>query len=303
MPSTREYPPAPRDDIVEILHGVPVADPYRYLEDPDADRTVAFVDAQNALSAPYLAALPGRDAVHRLTSALLTAARRGAPWERGGRYFLIANPGELDQDLLVTAESLAELFDSPTLLVDPNTLSTDGTVAMTAATVSPDGEYLAYALAEAGSDWRTIRVRRVATGADLPDELRWTKWIDPTWLPDASGFLYWSYPEPAGGRFTSALGAGELVLHRLGDQPTADELIWARPDAHEWMAEPWVAADGSWLVLTTSPGTDSRSTISARRLPRDAGGRYHVDGATVTVVDELADAHRVVAADGDTLYL
>src|SRR5664279_2846181 len=88
-PRAWEYPPAPRDDIVEILHGVPVADPYRYLEDPDADRTVAFVDAQNALSAPYLAALPGRDTMHRLTSALLTSARRGAPWERGGRYFLI----------------------------------------------------------------------------------------------------------------------------------------------------------------------------------------------------------------------
>ena len=143
---------------------------------------------------------------------------------------------------------------------------------MTAARVSPDGRYLAYALSEAGSDWRTIRVREVATGNDLPDELTWTKWVDPTWLPDESGFLYWRYPQPVGGEFTAAMGAGELLLHRLGADPVGDELIWSRPDAHEWMADPWVAADGRWLVFTSSPGTDSRSAVHARRLSVDAGG-------------------------------
>ena len=294
------YPPADRDDTVEVLHGTLIADPYRYLEDPDAARTRAFVDAQNAVSQPYLASLAATAPLRELTSALLTAPRRGVPWERGGRYFVIANPGELDQDQLFTAASVDELINSPILLVDPNTLSADGTVAMTAARVSPQGRYVALALAEAGSDWRTIRVRDVATGSDLPDELRWTKWIDPTWLPDESGFFYWCYPEPTGAEFTTAMGAGELRLHRLGGQ--ADELVWSRPEAQEWMADPWVTADGAWLVLTTSPGTDSRSTVQARRLVADAGP-YRVARDSVVVVGDLTDAQHVVGSDGDTLYL
>ncbi len=314
---TLAIPPTVRDDTVDVLHGVEVPDPYRYLEDPDSPHTQAFVQAQNAVSEPYLAALPGREEFLRLTTTLLTAPRRGVPWERGGRYFVVGNPGDLDQDQLFTAESLEALLEAPTLLLDPNRLSTDGTVAMTAARVSPDGRFLAYALSEAGSDWRTIRVRGT-DGRDLPEVLRWSKWVDPTWLPDASGFFYWRYPEPAGEEFTAAMGAGELLLHRLGANPggidpsgidssgidpSGDEVVWARPEAHEWMPEPWVSPDGAWLVVTTSPGTDSRTMISAHRLTTDANGRYEVDPSAVTVVGDLTDAHHVVGSDGDTLYL
>jgi len=296
------YPPADRDVTSDFLHGIAVADPYRYLEDPDSDRTRAFVDAQNAVSQPYLAGLAATGPLLELTTALLTAPRRGAPWERGGRYFVVANPGELDQDQLFTAASLPELLSAPTLLLDPNGLSEDGTVAMTAARVSPQGSFLAYGLSEAGSDWRTVRVRRIDTGEDLPDELRWTKWIDPTWLPDESGFLYWRYPPQTDGEFTAAMGAGELLLHRLGDDPAGDALVWSRPDAAQWMAEPWVAADGAWLVLSSSPGTDSRSLIEARRLNLEPTAGSAI-GDSVVIVGDLADAHHVVASDGDTLYL
>lgn len=315
MSEPLHYPPADRDDVVDVRHGHRVADPYRYLEDPDADRTRAFVDAQNALSRPFLDALPAREPLLATTTALLTAPRRGVPWERGGRYFVVANPGELDQDQLFWAPSLDELLDSPTLLLDPNTLSADGTVALTAARVSPDGRLLAYAVSEGGSDWRTVRVREVAGGTDRPDELRWTKWVDPTWLPDASGFLYWRYPAPdgagttgRGGPPTEAMGAGELVLHRLAG-PTdpdragagSDEVIWTPPD-RDWLADPWIAPDGRWLVLTSSPGTDSRSLICAHRLRTDRG-RIVIDPTPVPVVTELADAHHVVGSDGDALYL
>src|SRR6478736_7830166 len=138
----RPYPQTTRDDTSDVLHGVRVADPYRYLEDPDSDRTRAFVDAQNQVSEPYLASLAATPRLLELTTALLTAPRRGTPWERGGRYFVVANPGELDQDQLFCAEGLDELLAAPTLLLDPNALSADGTVAMTAARVSPDGELL-----------------------------------------------------------------------------------------------------------------------------------------------------------------
>ncbi len=302
---TLRHPPVERDDLVEERHGIPIPDPYRYLEDPDADRTRAFVDAQNAVSRPYLDQLPSRPRLLELTTALVTAPRRGVPWERGGRYFVVANPGELDQDQLFWAAGLDALLSTPTRLLDPNRLSADGTVAMTAARVSPDGRLLAYAVSEAGSDWRTIRVREVESGADRPDQLRWTKWVDPTWLPDSSGFLYWRYPESAGGELTDAMGAGELVLHRLGRDRADDELVWTPPD-RDWLADPWVAPDGRWLVLTASPGTDSRTLVTAHRLlvvDGSADGTVAIDPAPVPVVTELADAHHVVGTDGDRLYL
>ncbi len=309
IPGPAHRPPrAARDDTLDILHGVPIADPYRYLEDSESDRTRDFVQAQNAVSGPYLAALPLRKEFGRLTTALLTAPRAGVPWERGGHYFRIANPGDLDQDQLVTASSLPQLLQSPRLLLDPNLLASstnivDGTVALTAVSVSPDGRFVAYALSEAGSDWRTIGVRRVADGIDLPDRLPWTKWVDPVWLPDGGGFLYWRYPQPADIAATDAMGAGELALHQLGDPAEMDEVVWSRPADRDWMASPWVAPDGRWLILTMSPGTDSRATIQAQRLARDDTGRYRVGTDIVDVVADLADAHHVVGSVGDALFV
>ena len=118
-PRRSRYPPVDRDDVVDVLHGVPFADPYRYLEDPDDERTRAFVAAQNAVSQPYLAALPAAARSARGPTALLAAPRRGAPWERGGRYFVLGNPGELDQDLLYTADSLDDLLDDPQAAARP----------------------------------------------------------------------------------------------------------------------------------------------------------------------------------------
>jgi prolyl oligopeptidase len=301
------YPHADRDDTSDDLHGMTVPDPYRYLEDPDAPRTRAFVRNQNELSRPYLDALTGRAGFLAGTTSLLTAARFGVPWERGGRYFVIANPGELDQDQLFVADGVAELMSGHgRLLIDPNTWSTDGTAALTGLQISDDGTLAGYARSDAGSDWRTIGVVDVATGTVLPDELRGAKWLDPTWLPDGSSFLYWHYPSAemtSTGAFTAATGVGVLALHRLGAGQADDEVIWSKPEAREWMVDPWVSPDGALLVLTASPGTDSRTTIGVRRLERDEQGRSQVLPGEATVAGELADAHHVVGSVGDTLYL
>ena len=296
------YPPVDRDDVVETFHGTTVADPYRYLEDPDGVRTKAFVEAQNAVSEPYLAGLAGRDQFGRAVTALLTRPRQGTPWARGGRYFRLVNPGELDQDQLVVAESLPELLAGGRVLLDPNRLAHDGTVALTAAEVSPDGRLLAAALAEAGSDWLTIRVYDVDSGAVTDDVLNWAKWVSPTWLADATGFLYWRYPAPDGQEFTDAMGAGELVLHRLGTAQHADTVIWSRPTDRDWMVDPYVSPDGRWLVLTAAPGTDSRSTVEVRRIGAGPAGA-RIGDETQVLVGDLVDAHRVVAVDADTLFL
>ena len=306
------YPEADRDDTVDVLHGTPVADPYRYLEDPDGPRTVAFVEAQNALSRPYLAALPGQAAFAEHMTSLLTAPRFGVPWRRGDRYFMIANPGHLDQDQVFVSESLDELaVGNGRLLIDPNTWSTDGTAALTGLRISDDGTLAGYTRSDAGSDWKTIAVVDVASGEERPDRLDGAKWLDPTWMPDGASFLYWHYPEVSvptndatdTGAYTDATGVGQLSLHRLGRPQSEDEVIWLRPEAKEWMVDPWVSDDGRLLVLTASPGTDSRTTVAVRRLATDADGRSQVLPGEVALVPDLTDAHSVVGSDGDVLYL
>ncbi|MDQ2846072.1 MAG: prolyl oligopeptidase family serine peptidase [Actinomycetota bacterium] len=305
LPAAPAIAPAGRDDTADQLHGVTIADPYRYLEDPDAERTVAFVDAQNAASAPYLAALPAAGYFARSVTELLTRPRAGTPWERGGRYFRMDNPGDADQDRLLTAGTLAELIESPTVLLDPNSLAGDGTVALMGATASPDGNLVAIELAEAGSDWRTITVLNCADGSELVDSLEWTKFLNATWLPDSSGLLYWRYPAPAGKQFAQEfvdeMLDGELALHRLGTDQAADTVVWSRrsdPAGADWMVFPQFSSDDRWLLLTASPGTDSRTVVEARRVEDES-----VIGAPVVVVADLADAHWPVEVLADVLYL
>lgn len=309
--------PADRDDTAETLHGVVMADPYRYLEDPDAERTTAFVAAQNAMSGPALAALPSRDAFVAAVTDLLTRPHAGVPWERGGRYFRTSNPGRLDQDQLVAADSLAELLAGGQVVLDPNSWSADGTAALTGLGISADGCRLAYARSDGGSDWRTIRVLQLGPVRDesaesgtptfelqeLPDELEHTKWVSPTWLPDGRSLLYWRYPAPSAEDDPAALGPGALVRHRLGTPQAGDEVVWERPETRDWMVDPYVTHDGRYLVLTTAPGTDSRATLSVRRLSIDPDGETVIDPAELVVVGELTDAHAVVGGDGDLLYL
>lgn len=310
------YPPARRSDVVEELHGISVADPYRWLEDPDAPETTAFVAAQNALSSPLLDALPERPVFADLVSRILHAPSVGLPHERSGRTFAWVNDGTTNQDVLVVSDDGAPEADLDSrVLLDPNALDAEGTTAVTGWSVSPDGALLAYAAAEAGSDWRTIRVLDVATGAALPDEIGWTKWVEPTWLPDSSGFLYWAHDAPAGATFSDVTEAGYLRLHRLGDDPGDDVTVWHRPDAPRLFAYPDVA--GEWLVLRYAAGSSGPSDLAVRRLvpgPRgldvaeqevaltsDARARWSVLGARgsrlVLHTDDGAPRRRIVTVD------
>lgn len=290
-----------RTDVVEQLHGVRVADPYRYLEDPDDPRTQAFVAAQNELSGPALASLPAREFFAETVLGLITTPRYGAPWERGGRYFRMQNPGDLDQDLLVCAEDLETLLSAPTVLLDPNTLADDATIALNVVSTSPDGSVLAVGLSEAGSDWQSIKFVRAtpdAAGAWLADELAWSKFSRPTWTPDGSGVLYWRYPPPSGQAYVQEMPPGELVLHRLGTPQDDDEQVWARQDEQshtaQWMVDPEFSSDDRWLILTASPGTDSRTVVEVRQVQSD--GSF---GPAQAVISELTAAwHPIDVVDG-----
>src|SRR5207244_983496 len=226
------YPPTPTVDRLDAYHGTRVADPYRWLEDPDAPATRDWIAAQNALTESFLAQIPAREPIRRRLTDLWDYPKASAPYKRGGRYFDLRNSGLQNQSVLFVRGSLSE---APRLLLDPNTLSVDGTVALTAWSASWDGRWLAYATSAAGSDWLTWRVREVETGEDLPDRLEWAKFSGAAWVHDGTGFFYGRYDAPAPGEaYTAANYHHKLFFHRLGTRQDEDVLVYARPDHKEW---------------------------------------------------------------------
>ncbi len=288
------YPHARTVDVVDTYHGVRVPDPYRWLEDLDSPETRAWVEAENRLTEAYLARIPQREAIRRRLEALWSYERYGTPWHAGGRFFWFHNPGLEPQSVLVVADAP----DAPgRVLLDPNALSEDGTVAVSRVAVSWNGEYLAYALSSGGSDWQEWHVRRVDTGEDLPDVVRWSKFAGAAWAPDDSGFYYARYDEPAPGAELEQVNRSQkLYFHRLGSDQSDDVLVYHRPDRPEWGFSPEVTEDGRWLVIEVSRGTDRRTTLLVLDLRRP-------EAEPVPLTPEFEAGYAYVGNDGDTFYL
>jgi prolyl oligopeptidase len=289
------YPRSERGLVVETLHGVKVADPYRWLEDPDSAQTKEWVAAQNALTAEYLAGLASRSWFQQQLSAILDVPRAGVPRASGGRYLLDRNDGSQDQDVVTVADDLATLAAGSRVLIDPAEFAADGTVSLRGVKLSPDGKWLAYGVSQAGSDWIQLRVRSVDSGADTADVVSDAKFLEPVWSPDSAGFFYWTYPQHgrASGDDPAALGTGQVMLHRLGRDD--DELIY-RPDNPRLLARPCVFA-GGWLILIITTGTERKCLVQARRLH---GGTV---GPVVHVITEPLARIEPVGVKDDVLYL
>lgn len=263
-PPKLAYPATHRGDATDQYHGVTVADPYRWLEDAESDATAAWVKAQNEQTRAYLDGIAQRpQLVNRLTE-LWNYERFGIPVRRGETYFFTHNDGLQNQNVLYKTRSL----DAPReILLDPNTLSEDGTVALSSWAPTRDGKLIAYSLADGGSDWRTIRVRDVATGNDSGDEIRWVKFSPIAWLPDASGFFYCRYDAPEPGQELSGTNYFQkLYFHQLGRPQSDDTLIYQRDDEKEWGFSPTVSEDGSLLVISNWRSTERVSQIFVKDL-------------------------------------
>ncbi|HEU5069133.1 MAG TPA: prolyl oligopeptidase family serine peptidase [Verrucomicrobiae bacterium] len=260
------YPVTPTTNVVDNYHGTLVADPYRWLEDDNSPQTKAWVEAENKVTFAYLNAIPGRAALKARLTSLWNYERYGVPFKAGDRYFYSRNDGLQNQSVLYTVDSLN---GEPRVLLDPNTLSKDGTVALAGIAISEDGNRMAYGLATAGSDWNEWKVRDVRTGQDLPDHLQWVKFSGASWLKDGSGFFYSRYDAPKpGAALTGVNKFQKLYLHKLGTDQSADELVYERKDQPDWGFGGDVTEDGRYLIITVSEGTDPKNRVLYRDLTR-----------------------------------
>jgi prolyl oligopeptidase len=309
-------PDTRRVDVVDDLHGIEVADPYRWLEDPTSEEVRDWVRAQNVVSDRHLTALPHRRLFHERLTHLWDHPRRGAPWRRGGHWFQLRNDGLQDQDVLWTAPASStdaegrgasrapEEDDGWRVLVDPNTWTEDGTASLTGIAPSDDGALVAFARSDAGSDWLTWRVLDTASGVVRDDVVRWAKFSGATWLPDASGFVYGAYEPPEEGEEHAAANQGHrLHLHRLGTDQTTDDTVYVRPDRPEWVFEPQVSHDGRWLVVEAWRGTHPICHVHVARLhDGDADGPTQV-GEVVPLLDAGDGYYETLGVLGDELLL
>ncbi len=256
---TLSYPTTRTTNQVDDYHGVSVPDPYRWLEDDNAAETKAWVTAQNKVTYGYLAAIPQGPAIKQRLKKLWNYERYGVPTKQGGRYFFSRNDGLQNQAVLYT---LPTLDAEPTVLLDPNKLSADGTVALAGMAISDDGKLMAYGLSASGSDWEEWKVRDVHTGQDLPDSLKWVKFSGAAWTKDGKGFFYSRYDEPkADAQLTKVNYFQKVYYHMVGTPQSADRLVYNRPDHKDWGFGTTVTDDGHYLLIDVTEGTDTRNRL------------------------------------------
>ena len=291
------YPAAARGTQVDDYHGTSVADPFRWLEDVDAPATKAWVEAQNRLTDSFLATIPERPAIRTRLGQLWNYARWSAPFKQNGRYFYFLNTGLQNQSVLYVQEGRTA---AARVLLDPNTLSSDGTVALSGTAASDDGRYLAYSLSTSGSDWQELHVRDVNTGRDLADTVKWVKFSGISWTHDNKGFFYSRYDEPtSGNKMTNTNRNHKLYYHRLGRQQSRDDLVFDRPDQPDWLFDGTVTDDGQYLIITVSQGTDVRTRLYFIDL--DNPGKPRIDNPVVRLIDKL-DAEYVFVGNRNTMF-
>lgn len=288
------YPKARQSDQTDNYHGTVVSDPYRWLEDPDSEESRAWIDAENALAFGFLEKIPARKQIEERLTALWNYERYGSPYLQGGRYFYSKNNGLQNQSVLVVSETLDA---APRVLLDPNTLSTDGTVALAGTAISDDGKRLAYGLSAAGSDWTEWHVRDVDTGTDLEDLVQWVKFSGASWAKDGSGFYYSRYDAPKGGEeLQQANYFQKLFFHKLGTGQTDDTLIYERPDEKEWGFDGSVSEDGAYLIISVRQGTDPKNRLFYKSLQAP-------NAEVIELISEMEAQYRFLGNDGPVFWL
>jgi prolyl oligopeptidase len=293
---TMKYPETRRVEQVDEFHGVKVPDPYRWLEADvrESAEVAEWVTEQNKVARAYLDAIPQRPAIEKRLTELWNYERFSAPEQQGGKYFYLKNDGLQNQPVLYVADSYK---DAGRLLIDPNTWSDDGTIAMPSFAPSEDGQLLAYSRSEAGSDWRLVYVMNVETGEQIGEPLKWVRFEGIEWAKDGSGFFYNRYPEPAPGEKYQASVINQMIyFHKLGTKQEEDKLVYRRPDHPDWHF--WVSRsdDGKYVVLSIARSTDPQNQV----LVRDANAP--ADAPFTELIGDFENQFWFIGNEGERFY-
>ena len=288
------YPAANKVDVVDDYHGTKVSDPYRWLEDTNSAETAAWVEAENKVTQAYFARIPERAKIHARLTELFNYERYSSAFEVAGKYFWFRNDGLQNQDVLYVAE---KPDGAGRVLLDPNTLRADGTAALSGLSVDRGAKLLAYAIAQAGSDWSEWHVRDIATGKDLPDLVQWTKFTSAEWTKDGRAFYYQRFPQPnVKAALTESNKNAQLYLHTLGEPQSADQLIYQRPDHPNWLFGSTVSDDGNYLILGVETGDAGKNLLFYRDLAA-------AHAPMVELIKDLTAQFHFIGNRGSELFL
>jgi prolyl oligopeptidase len=287
------YPKARKADVADEYHGVKVPDPYRWLEDPDAEETRAWIEAENRITFGYLEQIPQRAKIKERLTKLWDYEKYGLPFKRNARYFFTKNDGLQNQSVLYTVKPLD---GEPKTLLDPNKLSADGTIALSGSAVSEDGKLLAYGLATAGSDWQEWQIRDVETVNNLNDDLKWIKFSGASWTKDGKGFFYSRYDEPKEAtKLQDTNYFQKLFYHRVGTPQSEDALVYERKDEKEWGFGGDATDDGRYLVIHVSKGTERKNMMFYEDLQEQ-------NGKVVELIREFEAQYNFIDNDGPVFW-
>ena len=291
------YPISKAVPQTDDYHGKVIEDPFRWLEDVDSADAKDWIQHQNKLTFGYLGDIAVRDKIKERLTKLWNYERYGFPSKHGDNYLFTHNDGLQNQNILYAADRLNA--DRKPLL-DPNTLSNDGTIALTGHVPSDDGRLLAYGLASAGSDWNTWKIREIATGKDLVDKIEWVKFSSVAWTGDNAGFFYSRYDKPTtDGEFTGVNYFQKLYYHKLGTSQEADTLVYQRADQKEWGFGGSVTEDDQYLIISVWRGTEKKNQFFYSKLiDRSANGASEV----VELISGFDNYYQFIGNDGTKFY-
>lgn len=290
MPKVSDYPETKTVTQQDNYHGTVVSDPYRWLEEEKSEEVSAWVESQNTLARPYLAELPSRERYKERLTALWDYEKYSTPYMVNGKLFYSYNDGLQNQYVLYMADGVN---GEPEVLIDPNTLSEDGTVSMASTELSPKASFLAYMLSDGGTDWKTIHVRDTSKKSDLTDTIKGIKFSNIAWLPDESGFFYSRYPQNEAGKYDDSQTVS-IYFHAIGTAQSEDKKVFAFDNKPTWNPYPSVVQDGKTLLISVFEGYQANG-VYAKSLVND-------NSELVPVFDKWDGRYYLIGEHDDELF-
>ena len=257
------------DNVIDNYHGTKIADPFRWLENPESQDTIDFIDSQLTQTREFLDNNSNRAEIKDRITELWNYEKFGAPFKKGDFYYFQYNDGMKNQPLLYRSKDLDIHPSKAELVIDPNEFSSDGTKALSLFTISPNGKYMSYCVSESGSDWVTIKIMDLATKELLPETIKWSKFTPLPWLPDSSGFMYSRYPDPATVAPEDSSRFNKVYLHKLNTEQPNDTLVIEDLNDKNKSFRPHISNDGEFLLMYVSKGSASGNMVYCKRLNED----------------------------------